>query len=173
MLKLVIGILAVAAIATFGDYVWYEFGVQHRTMNGIVHGAVLLMAAGGALGWPGGRMAMGSAIGIAAGVLGALTYYALEPAMGQPAMLTAWIAVWLLLAVGEGRLVQRPPRAWSRILLSGVLAAVASGIAFYAISGIVWGHPHTPRNYVQQFACWLVAWAPGLLAIGAGLRGSR
>src|SRR5262249_46605123 len=139
MVKLVTGVFVVAAVATFGDYVWFEIGVRHRMINGILHGAALLMAAGGALGWPGGRAAFGLGMGIAAGVLGALTYYALLPLLGQPAMLTAWVVVWLLLAIGEGRIVQRPTRGWRKILVSGLLAAVVSGVAFYAVSGIVWG----------------------------------
>ena len=45
--------------------------------------------------------------------------------------------------------------------------AALSGVAFYAISGTVWGRtPPGGRNYLQHFAAWLVAWAPGILAIG-------
>jgi hypothetical protein len=174
MLKMVIGIVAVAAVATVGDYVWYEFGVQDRMAIGILHGAALLMVAGAELGWPAGRTVAGLGIGIGAGILGALTYYALIPTTGQAAMLAAWVTVWLLLALGQGRLVQRPPRPWTTILARGVTAAMLSGLTFYVISSIVWGRaPAGGRNYAQHFACWLVAWAPGLLAIGARPRTSR
>ena len=174
MLKLISGVIVVAAIATFGDFIWYHFGVRHQMTVGVLHGAMLLMAAGGALGWPGGRLVTGLVMGIASGVAGALAYYALVGSIGQSAMLAAWCGVWLLLAASEGRLVQKPARPWTRILTSGVLAAVLSGIGFYAISGIVWGHgPANERNYVQHFACWLVAWVPGLLAIGLSPKGSR
>jgi hypothetical protein len=169
-----IGIVAVAAVATIGDYAWYAFGVRHRMAIGILHGAVLLMAAGGALGWPARRIVAGLLVGIGAGVLAALTYYALARTLGQAAILAAWITVWLLLALGQGRLVQTPPRPWTTIVASGIAAAVLSGFTFYAISSIVWGRPPAGgRNYAQQFACWLVAWAPGLLAIGAWPRTSR
>jgi hypothetical protein len=168
MLKLVIGIVAVAAVATIGDYIWYEFGVQHRMAIGILHGAALLMAAGAALGWPAGRIVAGLGIGMGAGILGALTYYALVPTTGQAAVLVAWVTVWLLLALGQGRVVRTPSRPWTTTIASGVAAAVLSGLTFYVISSIVWGRaPAGGRNYAQHFACWLVAWAPGLLAIGA------
>lgn len=166
MAKLLIGIVAVAAVATLGDYVWYEFGVQHQMAVGILHGAALLMAAGGALGWPSGRLVTGMGIGIAAGVLGALSYYALLSTLGRLTMLAAWAAVWIFLAVGEGRFIHRKP--WSKVLMSGLIAAALSGLAFYAVSGLVWGRaPLGGRNYGRHFACWLVAWAPGLLAISA------
>lgn len=171
MLKLATGIVAVAAVATLGDYVWYAFDVRDRVVAGTLHGAVLLMAAGGALAWPHRRTATGLAVGIGAGVLGALAYYALTLVMGRSAVLAAWVSVWLLLAVGQGRIVQSPPRPWRPVVLSGVAAAVLSSLTFYAISGIVWGRaPASGRNYALQFACWLIAWAPGLLAIGAGTR---
>ncbi len=174
MVRLLVGIFGVALVATFGDYVWFEFGVRHRMTAGVLHGAVLLMAAGGALGWPAGRTITGLATGIAAGVIGALGYYALVSPMGQTAMLAAWILVWLLLATGEGLLMRQPRRALGRIVVGGVAAAALSGLAFYAVSGILWGHtPTGARNYGQQFACWLLAWAPGLLSIGALPRFSR
>ena len=166
MLKLAIAISAVAVVATAGDYVWYEFAVRHRMAIGILHGAVLLMAAGAALGWPVRRTVAGLTIGMGAGILSALTYYALTPAAGQAALPAAWAAVWLLLAVGMG-LLARSPRPWSATIGSGVAAAVLSGLSFYLVSGIVWGRaPAGGRSYLLQFACWLVAWAPGLLAIG-------
>ena len=50
-----------------------------------------------------------------AGSLGALTYYALAPAIGAAAVFAAWATVWLLLSVGQGRLAQAPPRPWARL----------------------------------------------------------
>jgi hypothetical protein len=47
-----------------------------------------------------------------------------------------------------------------------VLAAVLSGIAFFLVLNTLWGRPPAAgKNYVQQFAAWVVAWAPGLLAL--------
>jgi hypothetical protein len=172
--KLAIGTVGVAAAATIGDYVWYEFGVPHRMAIGVLHGAVLLMAAGAALGWPAGRVGAGLAIGIGAGVLAALTYYALAPAIGRAAVLAAWAANWLLLALGQGRIVHMPRRPWTSVGAGGIAAAVLSGFTFYAVSSIVWGRaPAGGRSYTLQFICWLIAWAPGLLVVGAWPRASR
>jgi hypothetical protein len=70
-----IGILVVAAVATAGDYLWYEIGVEHRTLHGVLHGAALLTAVGGVLGASAGRFVGGLPLGAAAGVAGALAYY--------------------------------------------------------------------------------------------------
>jgi hypothetical protein len=173
MSKLLLGILVVAAVSTLGDYIWYEYAVRHRMTVGILHGALMLMAVGGALGWPAKRLTSGLGIGVAAGVLGAVSYYAMEPALGYPAMFAAWVIVWLLLAYGEGRLLQEPARPWSAVLTRGMIAALLSGVGFYAISGTVWGRPPAGgRNYLQHLAAWLVAWAPGMMAIGAPRRGA-
>ena len=172
MTKLTLGILIVSAVATLGDYIWYEVGVRHRMIAGIIHGAVQLMSVGGVLGWPVRRVGIGLQVGIGAGVVGALAYYAMAPAMGYPAMFAAWVVMWMLLAYGEGRILQRSPRPWLTVLTRGVIAAALSGIAFYAISGTVWGRaPAGGRSYLKHFAAWLVAWAPGILAIGLPGRG--
>ena len=42
VVKLTLGVLAIAAVAAAGDYAWYEFGVAHRMTAGVIHGAVLL-----------------------------------------------------------------------------------------------------------------------------------
>jgi hypothetical protein len=174
MIKLTLGIVIVSAIATLGDYIWYEIGVRHRMIAGVIHGAALLMSVGGVLGWTARRVGIGLQVGIGAGIVGALAYYALAPAMGYPAMFVAWVVVWMLLAYGEGRILGRPARPWLTVLTRGVIAAALSGIAFYAISGTVWGRaPAGGRSYVQHFFAWIVAWAPGILAIGLPGRTSR
>ena len=166
MIKLAFGILIVSAVATLGDYIWYEIGVRHRMVAGIIHGALQLMAVGGVLGWPARRIGARPGRGIGAGVLGALSYYAMAPAMGYPAMFISWMVVWILLA-SERAPLQSARRPWLNVLARGVIAAVISGVAFYAISGTVWGPPPAGgRNYLKHFAAWLVAWAPGILAIG-------
>jgi hypothetical protein len=74
-----------------------------------------------------------------------------------------------LLAVGEVRLLQRPSRPWTEVIVRGVLAAILGGLAFYAVVNLLWGRPPAGgRNYLLQFAAWTVAWAPGILALVAG-----
>ena len=167
MLSILAGILFIAAVATAGDYVWYEFGVRPRIVAGVIHGAVLLMAVGGVVGVSARRIAAGLPIGAAAGVGGALAYYAIDTiARGSVAMMAAWIICWIILAVGEGRLLQRPSRSWTEVLTRGVLASILSGLAFYAVVDVLWGRPPAGgRNYLVQFAAWTLAWAPGILAL--------
>jgi hypothetical protein len=172
MIKILLAVLIVAAVSTASDYTWYEIGVQHRMTAGIITGAVMLMAVGGALGWIARRTTTGMVVGVVAGVVGALAYYAMVPSMGQRAMIAAWAVVWIVLAIGDGRLVQRGRVPWSIVLLRGVAAAVLSGLAFYVMSDDLWGRaPAGGRNYAMQLARWVVAWAPGIIAIAWPPRG--
>ena len=171
MLRLVIAILGVAAVATASDYVWYEVGVGHTWQAGIATGAVMLGAVGAALGWNAGRLIAGLPLGIVAGVGGALAYYGIAPMMGRSgyfgAMIPAWMLCWILLAIGEGKVLRSRP--WGEIFTRGIAAAILGGLAFYAVSGTLWGRaPAGGRNYVVQFAMWVGAWAPGMLAIALG-----
>lgn len=176
MIRLVIAILAVAAVATASDYIWYEIGVGHTRVSGVITGAVMLGAVGAALGWHAGRIVAGLPLGIIAGVAGAATYYAVAAFAGRRwgyfgPMFPAWFICWFVLAIGEGRLLRK--RSWSEISTRGLSAAILAGLAFYAVSGTLWGRaPVGGRNYAVQFAMWVCAWAPGMLAVGLG-GGSR
>jgi hypothetical protein len=172
MLRLLIGILVVAAVSTAGDYIWYEHNVRHRLWVGVLHGAALLTAVGAVLGAATNRPLAGLPIGAIAGVAGALTYYALATIVsGGIAMLVAWGALWIVLGVLDGRLVRRGRRSLSQSLVQGTTAAILSGLTFFLVVGGLWGRaPSGGRNYALQFAMWCIAWAPGILAIGQDLR---
>ncbi|MBA3949551.1 MAG: hypothetical protein H0X44_06335, partial [Acidobacteria bacterium] len=58
----------------------------------------------------------------------------------------------------------------SRWLIRGLVAAIAGGIAFYAVSGVWTQHAENP-NYGWHFVAWLIAWWPGLAALTFGRRG--
>lgn len=173
-MKLVLGILGVALVATLGDYTWYTMNVRHSIVTGVIHGAVLLTAVGAVLGLHAGRTLKGLPIGTLAGVGGALIYYLLIAIFGGrtygSAIPASWIAMWLLVALLDGRWLRAPARRpWGEIAARGVLAAVLSGIAFYLVMNTLWGRPPaTGRNYILQFAAWAAAWAPGLLALTVG-----
>jgi len=164
--RLVLGTLVVAWIATLGDFIWYEGGVTHRMVIGIVHGAVLLTAVGGVLGWTAGRTPMGLPLGTVAGLAGALTYYALQPIVGQTAMLVAWASLWIALAMLDARWLCRT-RAPGQAVLRGTAAAMLSGLTFWLVVDQLWGRePAGGRDYLWQFFAWAAAWAPGILVIG-------
>ena len=169
-----VSILGVAFVATLADYTWYTLQVRHSIATGIIHGAVLLTAVGAVLGLDAGRLVKGLPIGALSGIGGALIYYLLVALIDRRTYGTAipasWIAMWFLVALLDGRWLRAPERRpWSEIALRGVLAAVASGIGFYLVMNTLWGRPPaTGRNYFVQFAAWVVAWAPGLLALTLG-----
>jgi hypothetical protein len=173
-MKIGVGILGVALVATLGDYTWSTLNVRHSVTTGIIHGAVLLTAVGAVLGLDAGRVLKGLPIGALSGIGGALIYYLLVALVDRRtygmAIPASWVAMWLLLALLDGRWLRAPQRPpWREIAMRGVLAAVLSGIAFFLVLNTLWGHPSaTGRNYFLQFAAWVVAWAPGLLALTFG-----
>jgi hypothetical protein len=173
-MKIGVGILGVALVATLGDYTWYTLNVRHSVTTGIIHGAVLLTAVGAVLGLDAGRVLKGLPIGALSGIGGALIYYLLVALVDRRtygmAIPASWVATWLLLALLDGRWLRAPQRPpWREIAMRGVLAAVLSGIAFFLVLNTLWGRPPaTGRNYFLQFAAWVVAWAPGLLALTLG-----
>lgn len=175
-MKVAIGILGVALVATLGDYTWYTLHVRHSIWTGVIHGAVLLTAVGAVLGFDAGRVLKGLPIGMLSGIGGALIYYALIAIFGGrtygAAIPASWVAMWLLVALLDGRWLRAPERRpWGEIAARGVLAAVVSGLAFYLVMNTLWGRPPASgRNYLLQFAAWAVAWAPGLLALTLGGR---
>jgi len=177
MLKPVIGVLVVAAVATGGDAFWYEMGVRHRMTAGALHGALLLGAVGLVLGWMSNRLLQGLVAGVGAGVAGAMAYYGMVAMGGRDssltAMVAAWAAVWLMLAVLDGRWLRAPAvRPWPEILTRGVIAAVIGGLAFYLMLDALWGHDReADKNYLVQFGAWVIAWAPGILTLT--LQGQR
>jgi len=174
MFQPILGILFVAAVATIGDFIWYHFGIRQTILAGVVHGAALLMSVGAALGWSARHVATGVKMGLVAGVIGALSYYALVNGVGMmTAMIGAWAVVWIALAIGEGRMLQQPRRRWLDVITRGLVAAALSGVAFYAVSSGLWGRaPAGGRNYLLQYARWIVAWAPGIVTIAMPSRGT-
>ena len=169
--KAVAGILAVAAAATCGDFIWYTYGVLHTATAGLVHGALLLTAVGAVLGAASGHVVKGLPLGALAGVAGAATYYLLILVMDRRTYGTAipasWVIMWLILAALDGRWLRAPAsRTWTAVLVRGVVAALLGGVAFYLVLTTLWGRPpEGGRNYFVQFLAWSFAWAPGLVAL--------
>lgn len=178
-MKIVVGILGVALVATLGDFTWYTLNVRHSIVTGIIHGAVLLTVVGAVLGFDAGKVVKGLPIGAVAGVGGALIYYLLVALVDRrtygAAIPASWVGMWLLVALLDGRWLRAPQRRpWGEIAIRGVLAALLSGIAFFLVMNTLWGRPPaTGRNYLVQFAAWVVAWAPGLLVLTMGTRRNR
>lgn len=165
--------LIVALVATIADFIWFEYGVRHTTAAGIIHGAGLLLAVGLVLGHAAGAIWRGAPGGILAGVGGALAYYAVPRSFGYVgALLVAWTFMWIVLAAVNAW-ARNQFRGVNEWMLRGVVAAVASGVAFYFVSGIWTARPpEGGRNYVWHLVAWTIAWAPGLFAMTAQRSGS-
>jgi hypothetical protein len=78
-------------------------------------------------------------------------------------MFLAWMFFWNCFAILQAQLERSPSSRWT--MIRGVLAAVLSGLAFYAISGIWTSPPPDGPNYVRNFFSWSFAFLPGFLAL--------
>lgn len=154
--------VVVAAVATLGDWVWATFLSQHLMAAGVAHGALLCLAMGAMIGRPGGRAFAGAAAGVGIGTVAAALFYALAPLFRTGAMFVAWFALWVMLAwlmPGTSR-----ARAWHR-MGRGLIAGTASGLAFYAVSGMWTRWDPDAVNYMDHFTRWAIAFAPGFIGL--------
>src|SRR5215210_2208217 len=113
-MKIGVGILGAALVATLGDYTWYTLHVRHSIITGIIHGAVLGLDAG--------RVLKGLPIGGLSDVGGAVIYYLLAALVDRrsygTAIPAAWVGMWLLVALLDGRWLRAPERRrWSEIAI--------------------------------------------------------
>jgi hypothetical protein len=163
-LSLAIGSAVFAGIImTLGDFVWASQLLRHRMTYGLLHGAGLCLALGLALGAPAKRPLTGAIGGLVVGILSAASFYVLAPLMRYSAMFVSWVLLWILLALLD-RMLRRGASVGAA-LVRGALAAVGSGLAFYAVSGM-WNNwsPQT-INYADHFLRWTIAFLPGFLAL--------
>jgi hypothetical protein len=161
-----ISTVVVAAVATLGDWIWAAFLSQHLMAAGLIHGALLCLAMGAMVGRPVGRAATGALVGIGIGVAAAALFYALAPVMRMAAMFPAWFALWVMLALLYHRLAGGA--AISLAITRAIIAGVGSGMAFYLVSGMWTRWNPQAINYLDHFARWAFAFAPGFAAIQGG-----
>jgi hypothetical protein len=159
-----LGALAIATVSTVGDFIWAAGALRHRAVYGLTHGALLFLCVGAFLGWASGRPAAGALRGAAIGLAAAGTFYVIAPLVGYSAMFVAWFGLWIALAaVHAGLRGVAAPTATT--VTRGLLAALASGVAFYLVSGI-W-RPFDPAgwDYAVHVAAWTAAYFPGFAAL--------
>jgi hypothetical protein len=160
----VVGSLVIAAISTFGDFVWATSIPEHRVTFGLAHGTLLLMAIGLFLGLLARRPLAGATAGGLVGGSAAGAFYLLAPVLGYASMFLVWAAIWLALAFLLHRLLGGP-LVLQAVLGRGLVAALGSGVAFFAISDI-W-RPFDPVgwDYAVHAAAWTLAYLPGFAAV--------
>jgi hypothetical protein len=167
MVQAVLGALILAAVSTLGDFVWEALGLRHRVAYGLAHGAVICLAVGAIVGWRAQRAAVGAAAGMAIGVAAAGLFYLLAPMLRYNAMFPAWMFFWICFATLQVQLDRSMD--YRSAVVRGLIAAVLSGLAFYAISGI-WTRPSPGGpNYIRHFLSWAFAFFPGFAALFVGL----
>ena len=166
------GALLLAALSTAYDFAWAYFSLEHRPVYGLVHGATLLAAAGLVLGWGPGRTVAGLAGGALAGLVSAAAFYGLVTVTGfMPALIAAWMLLWVFFA--GLRALFEPGRVTGReVVVRGGVAALASGVAFWLVSGIWTRHDPGGPNYAWNLAAWTVAYLPGFAALLLDTAGS-
>ena len=159
------GALVIAAISTLGDYLWANVLPHHRSIYGLTHGTLLFLAVGLYLGVRAHKTAIGAVGGGLLGFLAAGSFYVLRPVLGYAAMFLMYIGVWVGLGLLNGRVLQPLRAPLGEVLIRSLVAAIGSGVAFYAISGIWFPfHPHG-WDYAVHFAAWTVAYFPGFAAL--------
>ncbi len=166
--------LILAAISTFADLVWALWIPAHRAVFGLIHGALLFMLLGVVLGvlaaragndGHGGTTVVLTAAGeLLAGLGGAAVFYVLYGAIGWAAMFAAWMWVWMITAF-INRWARGSTEGLGLTLARGVAAAVLSGAAFWAISGIWLGGSTRNPNYALNFVSWFIAFLPGFACL--------
>jgi hypothetical protein len=158
------GALLLAAVSTVGDLIWALWIPEHRPVFGLLHGTLLFLVLGSFLGALERRPAAGAAGGAAIGLGAAGGFYLLAPFLGASAMFAAWFLLWIALAALGAQLAGRRV-AGRETLLRGLAAAMASGLGFWAISGI-WLRPAPGGpDYAWHFVAWSIAFLPGFLAL--------
>ena len=177
ILVAVVSSLFVAAVSTVGDWVWASQLLRHRTWYGLAHGAGLCLAMGLALGAPAGRPLIGAGGGIVAGFLAAGSFYLLAPLLrgagigGYGAMYLSWVLLWIFIGYLDGPILRRTAAAAA--IVRGLIAAAASGVAFYLVSGMWTNWSPATINYLDHFVRWTVAFLPGFLVLRLGTPARR
>jgi hypothetical protein len=159
------GALWAAALSTLGDWIWARFIPAHRPVYGLVHGTALCLGIGVYLGFLRGRAVRGALVGAAIGFAAAGGYYVLARFLGYAAMFVLWMALWMAFGLLVARGLHEPRQPAGGAWLRGGMAAIASGLAFYAISGIWTEHRAAGPDYPYNFACWTIAYLPGFAAL--------
>jgi len=163
MLHAIVAALALGAASTAGDMLWAGLSLRHRMAYGLVHGALICLFIGAFVGWRVRRLLPGIAAGPLIGFAAAGAFYVMAPWLGYYAMFPAWMLFWMCFAFLQKRLVR--DGAWDPALVRGLVAAIISGLAFYAISGIWTRPPRGGPNYLYNFAAWSFAFLPGFAAL--------
>src|SRR5262249_44854717 len=151
------------------DYLWANLIPHHVPIYGLLHGTLLFLIVGEYLGALANKAATGALGGSLLGFLAAGSFYVLRPMLGYSAMFVLYFAVWAALGLLNGRILRAAdpggPERTIVVLARRALAAIGTGVAFYAVSGI-W-FPFNPHgwDYAVHYLSWFVAYLPAFAAL--------
>jgi hypothetical protein len=164
----VVAAVVLGAFSTLGDWVWARFIPDGAVVPGVVHGVLVFVILAYVLGraTPGGEGTKRLLVTLPlAGLLIAALFYPLAYGIGYvPALITAWVLMWLTLATLH-RWASRTGRRVSNSFVRGLIAALGSGLAFWAVSGMWTNSTLASASYPLRFALWTLAFLPGFLAL--------
>jgi hypothetical protein len=164
MREAIVGAVVTAAVSTLGDYLWKNVLPHGQPVYWFAHAIVLFATVGVCLGLPSRKPTAGAVGAAAIGCAATAGFYFLQPLMGYSAMFVLFVALWVGLGLLAGRVLQRSDDM-GVVVGRSALAAVGSGLGFYAISGI-W-MPFNPHgwDYARHFVYWTIAYLPGFAAL--------
>ena len=162
-----LGALVTAALSTLGDYLWANVLPHGRPAYGFAHGAILFFTVGFFLGRPSRQPMRGAIGGVLIGLGGTAGFYLLLLARGYYdafVMFVMYAAVWIGLGLLTGRVLEKRDTVSGVFVRSG-LAALGSGLGFYAVIQI-W-FPFDPHgwDYAKHFVYWTLAYLPAFAAL--------
>ena len=161
----VVSAVVTAAVSTVGDYLWANVLPHGQPVYWFAHAIVLFLTIGACLGLPSRRPLAGAAGAVAIGCLATAGFWILRPVAGYAgSMFLLFTLLWIALGVLTGRVLQQRDNVGA-VLVRSALAAVGSGLGFYAISGI-W-MPFNPHgwDYARHFISWTIAYLPAFAAL--------
>jgi hypothetical protein len=159
------GAVVTAAVSTVGDYLWANVLPHGQPVYWFAHAIVLFLTIGACLGLPSRRPLAGAGGAVLIGCISTAGFWVLRPILGYAAsMFLLFTLLWIALGVLTGRVLQRRDNIGA-VLVRSALAAVLSGLGFYAISGI-W-MPFNPHgwDFARHFVYWTIAYLPGFAAL--------
>ena len=167
----VLAALGLGALSTFGDWLWTHYLEDGAWLPGVVHGVVIFAALAAVLASHAGTRRAFKVLMPSlplAGLAIAAAFYPIAKLVGYlPALLIAWVAMWIALAVLQ-RLARGRVEPLGRALQRAVLAAVGSGAAFAAVSSMWTAPDPAGPNLPLHFLYWSFAFLPGFLALMIG-----
>ena len=173
------GALLLGVLMTLGDFVWANWRVRHMAVYGVLHGMAIFLAIGLFLGVRTGAPLLGGVAGVVAGAAAAGSFYLFAPFLGYSAMFLSWMLVWIALGFISLWLTLRAAMRQHGVRFAsisigallkeglgrGIVAALASGAAFYAVSGMWFPFNPAGWDYAVHFVSWTFAFLPGFAAL--------